>query len=154
MQYKCGGIVETSAKKPSQKPSFAVVSQSLALINYELTSSVESYALGYPRQAAFADSDESFMLYRRFGYLHARLLLQKQDELRALEVDLDDLDKRDARDETRRIGLRSRDLDEDLKAWPGREHRFSLLQRIEEKTLKYGKEQSLDSTKRHQKCHV
>jgi hypothetical protein len=29
------------------------------------------------------------MLYRRFGYLHARILLSKQDELRELEEQLD-----------------------------------------------------------------
>jgi hypothetical protein len=31
-----------------------------------------------PRLAALLDSDENFMLYRRFGYLQARLLLHKQ----------------------------------------------------------------------------
>lgn len=52
---------------------------------------------GYPRLAAFIDSDENFMLYRRFGFLQARLLLYKQDRLRALETKLDELDKDDER---------------------------------------------------------
>ena len=36
------------------------------------------------------------MVYRRFGYLQARLLLEKQEELRRLEGQLDDLDKAEA----------------------------------------------------------
>jgi hypothetical protein len=55
---------------------------------------------GYPRLASFLDTDENFMLYRRFGYLHARLLLQKQDELRKLEEALDNLDQEES------IGMR------------------------------------------------
>ena len=47
---------------------------------------------GYPNLAAFADSDESFMVYRRFGYLQSRLLLEKQNDLRRLEEELDRLD--------------------------------------------------------------
>jgi hypothetical protein len=49
----------------------------------ELT--VQSCPRGYPALAAFFDSDESFMVYRRFGYIQSRLLLEKQDEMRALE---------------------------------------------------------------------
>lgn len=45
--------------------------------------------------AAFLDSDDNFMIYRRFGYLQARLLLEKQEELRRLEEDLDILDSRE-----------------------------------------------------------
>jgi hypothetical protein len=33
------------------------------------------------------------MIYRKFGYLQARLLLEKQDELRLLEDELKDLDE-------------------------------------------------------------
>lgn len=35
------------------------------------------------------------MLYRRFGYLQSRLLLEKQDDLRRLEEELDRLDRKD-----------------------------------------------------------
>lgn len=49
------------------------------------------------------------MLYRRFGFLQSRLLLNKQDELRELEKDLDRLDKYD---EMNNPGiLRSRERD-------------------------------------------
>jgi hypothetical protein len=47
---------------------------------------------GYPRLAAFLDSDDNFMIYRRFGYIQSRLLLDKGDELRRLENSLDELD--------------------------------------------------------------
>jgi hypothetical protein len=49
---------------------------------------VNDHARGYPNLAAFLDSDESFAVYRRFGYLQSRLLLRKQEELRTLEEDL------------------------------------------------------------------
>ena len=44
--------------------------------------------------AAFLDSDENFMVFRRFGYIQTRLLLDKQDELRRLEKQLDDFDEK------------------------------------------------------------
>ncbi|RFU34107.1 hypothetical protein B7463_g2216, partial [Scytalidium lignicola] len=76
---------------------------------------------GYPNLAAFLDSDENFMLYRRFGYIQARLLLSKQDQLRALEEDLDKVDKDD--DD---VFLVSRDRDEKANT-----KRYQLLQQIE-----------------------
>lgn len=71
------------------------------------------------------------MLYRRFGYLQARLLLNKQDELRVLERKLDRMDTFDARDHPTR--LQTRDLKEEDAA-PKRE----LLRQIEEKFREYG----------------
>lgn len=98
---------------------------------------LEDHPVGYPRQAAYADSDESFMIYRRFGYIHARLLMHRQDELRELEDTLNEMDKKDAKDPDRRVCLQSRDLDEENRDIPGRD-RVALLDRIEEKALKYG----------------
>jgi hypothetical protein len=91
---------------------------------------VERYLRGYPSLAAFLNSDDSFMLYRRFGFLQARLLLDSQDELRILEMELDKMDKRDhARDP---VALQTRDLcEEDAK--PRRE----LLQRIRTSFCEY-----------------
>ena len=106
----------------------------------KLTFAVEEYPHGYPRQAAFADSDESFMLYRRFGYVHARLLLHRQDELRELEDELENMDKMDARNEKRKNCLHSRDIDNEQggEGTPDGKSRGVLLDQIEEKTLKYG----------------
>ena len=64
---------------------------------------------GYPRLAAFLDSDENFMLYRRFGFLQARALLYKQDQLRELENKLDKLDQRDSEERPKRLKSRERD---------------------------------------------
>lgn len=82
---------------------------------------------GYPHLATFLDSDENFMLYRRFGFLQARLLLNKQDQLRALEEQLDDLDKDDDEEY-----LKSRELDD-----ADETRRSKLLLKIEKKFKEY-----------------
>lgn len=106
----------------------------------ELMFAVEDYPVGYPRQAAFADSDESFMIFRRFGYIHARLLMRRQDEIRELQEELEDMDKRDNEIEDRRICLQSRDVDE-LRGGVGLvggQTRSAILDKLEVKVLKYG----------------
>ncbi|CAG8955482.1 hypothetical protein HYFRA_00010349 [Hymenoscyphus fraxineus] len=50
------------------------------------------YPEGYPFLAALHDFEENFMVYRRFGFLQARLLLHKQEELGYLEEKLCALD--------------------------------------------------------------
>ncbi|KAL9110402.1 MAG: hypothetical protein Q9227_005133 [Pyrenula ochraceoflavens] len=49
---------------------------------------------GYPKLATFLDSEDQFSTYRRFGYLSSRLILEKQDDLRQLEQELERADKR------------------------------------------------------------
>jgi PAS domain-containing protein len=56
---------------------------------------VDEFPHGYPLQAAFQSSEPSFSIYRAFGYLHSRVILQLQDELRALEDTLAELDEDD-----------------------------------------------------------
>lgn len=68
------------------------------------------------------------MLYRRFGFLQARLLLNKQDQLRALEEKLDEIDKGDDEEY-----LTSRELD-DADERP----RTKLMEKIEIKFREYG----------------
>lgn len=63
---------------------------------------MDSCPRGYPNLAAFLDSDECFSVYRRFGFLQSRLLLDKQDKLRELEEALDKLDKREAKADPKR----------------------------------------------------
>ncbi|KAF7944035.1 hypothetical protein EAE96_010445 [Botrytis aclada] len=58
-----------------------------------IISTIDLHAEGYPRLAAVIHSDENFMLYRKFGFLQARLLLYKQDELRELECRLNHKDR-------------------------------------------------------------
>lgn len=83
---------------------------------------------GYPHLAAFLDSDENFMLYRRFGFLQARILLNKQDELRELEVKLDYMDSMSTPEV-----LQSRGIDV-YKS----DNRKNLLVTIEKKFKEYG----------------
>lgn len=99
---------------------------------------LEDYPLGYPRQAAFADSDESFMLYRRFGNVHARLLLHLQDEIREMEAQLYNMDLRDNKSEEGQGYLQSRELDEERLVIEDQESRSQLLTRMEKKTRQYG----------------
>ncbi|KAL9616015.1 MAG: hypothetical protein Q9160_009067 [Pyrenula sp. 1 TL-2023] len=83
-------------KSPPRRPPFAV-------------RNLESCPRGYPRLAAFLDSDESFSIYRRFGYAQARLLLEKQDEMRLLEEGLIEMDKEDERTGSQRLICRDDD---------------------------------------------
>ncbi|CAG8950111.1 hypothetical protein HYFRA_00008345 [Hymenoscyphus fraxineus] len=63
---------------------------------------LEDHPEGYPRIAAFINSDNDTVLFRRFGNLHSRLLLYKEVELTQLESQLAKLDRDDySKDETR-----------------------------------------------------
>jgi hypothetical protein len=95
-----------------------------------LTNSVTKCPKGYPRLAAFLDSDENFMLYRRFGFLQARLLLYKQDELREMEKELDRLDRIDEKKNA--TILKCREEDDVLFG-----KRKELFKKIEIKLKKY-----------------
>ncbi|KAI4232044.1 MAG: hypothetical protein LQ352_008367, partial [Teloschistes flavicans] len=71
------------------------------------THAVDQYVVGYPKVAAYENSDPNFLIYRKFGWLHNRILLCLQDELADLEYRLEKADKRTLADEK----LRSRRLD-------------------------------------------
>lgn len=64
--------------------------------------SVNQFDDGYANLATLTNSDEDFAIYRRFGYLQARLLLEKQDQLRLLEEQLDVYDDVDPVRHTRK----------------------------------------------------
>ena len=79
------------------------------------------------------------MIYRRFGYVHSRLLLHRQDELRELESKLHNMDLIDDKDaEKGRRCLQSRGIDEERDLRVGKESRGELLDKIERKALQYG----------------
>lgn len=82
---------------------------------------------GYPNLATFQSSDEVFAIYRRFGYLQSRLLLEKQDALQVLEKKLDQYDDGD------RANNSTRDLPPD-EVRP----REELLSEIEKAFNSYG----------------
>ncbi len=93
---------------------------------------MEQCPAGYPRLAVFLDSDENFMLYRRFGFLQSRVLLYKQDELRELEEQLDKMDQRDSKSRPKKLKSRERDDAEN-------EDRRNLIQNITKAFQEYGK---------------
>jgi hypothetical protein len=95
---------------------------------------VERCEDGYPYLATFLDSDENFMIYRRFGFLHARLLLQKQDELRMMEEELDRMDHRDKLNNTKALQCRMEDIERQDQVG---ETRQALLSRMEDTILRY-----------------
>ena len=80
------------------------------------------------------------MVYRRFGPVFSRLLLNKQDEISRIEAKLHAMDKMDDTNTNRQF-LMSRALDVDRdgvpKAWRG-ETRPQLLETLEKKALEYG----------------
>jgi hypothetical protein len=80
------------------------------------------------------------MLYRRFGTVFSRLLLNKQDEISRIEATLYGMDKMDEAQQNGQF-LMSRALDVDRdgvpEAWRG-ETRPLLMDRLEKKTLEYG----------------
>jgi len=71
------------------------------------------------------------MLYRRFGYLQSRLLLEKQDDLRRLEEELDRLDRKDVR-KNGQILMTRHSLGEDYF-----KSRQELMENIEKKYNEY-----------------
>lgn len=90
--------------------------------------------LGYPRLAALENSDSNLVIYRRFGYIHHRLLLHRQAEICALEAKLDALDDEDATNEDTKYRLHSSEfLDGDDPT------QKALLDELEAKIKNYGK---------------
>jgi hypothetical protein len=100
---------------------------------------VDDFPRGYPLQAAF-QSEDSFSIYRSFNYLHARVILQLQDELRALEDDLQILDAEDDNETGKRV-LMSRVADQRRAKRNGKlvSDRVVLLGKIHDKLVKYDK---------------
>jgi len=68
---------------------------------------VEDNEQGIPRFAAFQNSNDSFCIFRKFGDVATRILETKQIKLCALIRQLQDLDKKDAEDESMRYRLSS-----------------------------------------------
>ncbi|KAL8859136.1 MAG: hypothetical protein Q9178_004399 [Gyalolechia marmorata] len=97
----------------------------------QLIKSLDQYTVGYPKVAAFENADPSFLIYRKFGWLHNRLLLYLQDELAELEYKLDKLDKATFSDDED-IKLSSRRDD-----WIGPSKRRDLVRQIAQKLEEY-----------------
>ena len=103
--------------------------------NFHVPIAVEDHPEGYPRVAAYINSDDDSVLFRRFGNLHARSLLYKEVELTELEAELAKLDKKDEASEENewRIG-HSIHHDNGKK----NEERKALMEKIDQKLEVYG----------------
>jgi len=75
------------------------------------TRTLEGCPNGYPRLASFLASEGNFSLYRGFSYLHSRVLLELQDDIAALERELDNLDTVDDETATGKRRLKNRQFD-------------------------------------------
>ena len=103
---------------------------------------VQDYPRGFPKLSCFLDSDDAFMIYRRFGLVFSRLLLNKQDEIREMEATLLALDRTDSIEgNVEYLMSRTEDVGRDRDNLPPScsETRPQLLERLEKKILEYGK---------------
>jgi hypothetical protein len=101
---------------------------------------VEDYPEGYPQQAAFQASEPSWSIYRGFSYLHSRVILDLQDELRCLEESLEEIDI--INEGQSRVRSRKDDLTHALRE--GIESpRAKLMERLHGKLMKYGEENTV-----------
>ncbi|KAI6089645.1 hypothetical protein F4821DRAFT_230623 [Hypoxylon rubiginosum] len=87
--------------------------------------SIDGSPNGHPRLGEFIGNEENHLIFRRFSFLQARVLLHLQDQLQMYEEELDFLD-----DHARRVHS-TQGSDEVSR------NRFALLQKIQEKYEKY-----------------
>lgn len=113
---------------------------------------IDDHPNGYPRLAAFLNSDENFLICRKFGFLHNRILLHRQDELRELEKKLLDMDKEVEKTDVTMLKCRTREervtddrrrlfnqIDEKLKEYSDvvkRTRNFATMQRASERNYR------------------
>ncbi|KAF2470482.1 uncharacterized protein BDR25DRAFT_226246 [Lindgomyces ingoldianus] len=93
-------------------------------------SAVDDHPNGYPRLAALLNSDENFLICRKYGFLHNRVLLYRQDELRELEQELLSMDKAAQKKDDTMLKCRTR---EEMKT----DERRALINRIDDKLREY-----------------
>ncbi|KAI4639403.1 hypothetical protein J4E93_009231 [Alternaria ventricosa] len=80
---------QRSRKKEENEMIKAIV----AILKKPYSVEVSDFPSGYPLQAALQSSTHDFAIYRNFSYLHSRVVLELQDQLRELEGRLHMLDK-------------------------------------------------------------
>ena len=100
-------------------------------------SCIDDHPEGYPQLAAFIDSDDCFLMCRRFGWLNSRVLLYRQAELADLEETLLAMDKED--NEYRDgITLKSQKEDDERVDIKDSQHsRKTLINKIDTKLKEY-----------------
>ncbi|KAL8816851.1 MAG: hypothetical protein Q9191_008253 [Dirinaria sp. TL-2023a] len=112
---ECPGLVRDSwsaSNSPRGSAQFSTTSSTTAsLPNSSVGSSIaiSDYPPGYGKLAAIEGCNPNFLIYRKFLWLHNRLLLHKQDELMQLERYLESLDQHDSVADPRRLKSSRRD---------------------------------------------
>jgi len=101
------------------------------------TRKLEKCPNGYPRLASFLSSESNFSLYRSFSYLHSRILLELQDEIVALERELDELDSIDDENESGKKRLCNRQFDKRRSRGDDCRPRQEILAELRLKLLEY-----------------
>ena len=91
---------------------------------------MDEFPQGYGKVAAFQECDPNFLVYRKFSWLHGRVLLHHQDELAELEDKLEHMDKHE-NDSKKLVSRRRDDAVSDSR-------RKALLMDIEKKLAVYG----------------
>ncbi|KAL8738108.1 MAG: hypothetical protein Q9181_001055 [Wetmoreana brouardii] len=114
----------------------------------QIIKSLDQYLVGYPKVAAYENTDPNFLIYRKFGWLHNRILMYLQDELVELEYKLEIIDKRTFSEEDD-VQLKSRRLD-----YAESPARRNLVKRIAEKLEMYGKSDVLNLVSSLKDAHV
>lgn len=94
---------------------------------------IDDHPMGYPRLASLMSSDENFLVARRYGLLHVRVMLYRQAELAQLERDLFKLDR-----EVAEVGDRALKGAKFLHQGVNGEYRAELIAKIEEKLKQHG----------------
>ena len=96
---------------------------------------MNGYPQGYGKIAAIEACDPNFLIYRKFAWLHNRVLLHSQDELVQLEKQLEQLDHYQFRESPDRLISRRRDdVSQNEKSMPKRK---DLLRCIDTKLAEY-----------------
>ncbi|KAF2475653.1 uncharacterized protein BDR25DRAFT_253094 [Lindgomyces ingoldianus] len=127
----------TAVNTTNSYHSSVSLSHAKSEIKETITVPLQDYPSGYPRQAAFQSSEPSFSIYRCFNYLHSRVLLELQDQLRVLESDLTDLDNLDLENgQEKRLKSRAYDLRQAKKEKIESE-RAGLIATIRDKLVNY-----------------
>lgn len=100
---------------------------------------VEDSQPGYPHLATLK-CEQSFMLYRGFSWVHARLIMDLQAKIAYLEKELDELDKSEAADLDTEMRLRwvEEDMDGHKRAAASERTRQKILEELRRLVLDYG----------------
>jgi hypothetical protein len=89
----------TTARSASPRPAGSRPSFASSAVTKEHVNAKPWRYLGYRGFSTFIASDDDFFILRRFGTLHARVLLALQDQLTVLESNLSAIDEEASRDE-------------------------------------------------------